>query len=367
MMTSDSKFFFQRTILQGFGLLFNKELYSQTTKYSQKFAEEIGCGDAPKIKECMKSINTDRLLEVQQEILEDNSVAFGPRIPGDFVDKYPSEAREAFDFQIDFMFGVNSEDDSLFLTTFKNSESEKSESESSEESGNSETDGGDSEDKEEVESREDNEDTTPVERPTMRPLLTAITSAATTTTTPEPKTMTTTPSETTKASKSTTTTTTTAAPTTTTTTTPTTTPKSTTTSTTEASDSSEKEEETDETEKEEKEEDPEAETEAEGGDDEANDDAEEKRRRRKKRETDEYTERLVCPLLKFANTMVESNRSVYIYELMEFSSHHDEIVFAMGYPLKHKNLYDNDELKFSRRVMKNWAQFATNGLVFSLF
>ncbi|XP_054163384.1 acetylcholinesterase-1-like [Oppia nitens] len=425
MMTSESKFLFQRTILQGFGLLFNRELYSQTLKFSKKFAEEIDCADAPKLKECIKTINIDRLLEIQQEILEDNPVAFGPLIPSDFVATYPMDTKEAFDFQIDFIFGINSEDDSLFLTTLRNAEEaandgngedssdNKSErkakandkEDETEEKTSDEEEGEESDSESDGNSEVEKEESVPVERPTSKPILTITSTATSSTTNETPIPSTTTTSTTTSTTTTTTTTaapittttptttspttttTTTASPTTTTTTTSTT-PMSTTTtsepttttekplsSSTESStlekttekeevevkEDKEEKEEKDETEKEEKEgSGEEAETEPEGGDEESGDETEEKRRRRK-RETDEMSSRVLCPMLRFADQLVDSNRTVYIYELNEFSSHHDEIVFALGYPIRHKNLYDSDEIRYSKRVMKNWAQFATNG------
>ena len=324
-MTSDSKFFFQRTILQGFGLFWNKDIYSQSKKFSKKFVEEIDCLNAPDIRKCIKTKNVDRLLEVQQEILEDNPVAFGPVIPSDFVSLLPTEAKDSFEFQIDFMFGLNSEDDSLFLTTLRNAEEEGKTTEEEEEKETESKDQG----SEETEEKEEEEE--PVERSTSKPIL-AVTTASPTTTT-EDSTSTSTTSSTTK----------------------------TTESNNKTSEALEREE-TSETEKEEKEDDSEGEgtEESEGeGEDESTD--EEKRRRRRKREVDEHVTKVVCPLIRFADQIVESNRSVYIYQLNEFSSYHDEIVFAMGYPLKFKSLYDYDELQFSKRVMKNWAQFATNG------
>ena len=320
-MTSDSKFFFQRTILQGFGLFWNKDIYSQSKKFSKKFVEEIDCLNAPDIRKCIKTKNVDRLLEVQQEILEDNPVAFGPVIPSDFVSLLPTEAKDSFEFQIDFMFGLNSEDDSLFLTTLRNAEEEGKTTEEEEEKETESKDQG----SEETEEKEEEEE--PVERSTSKPIL-AVTTASPTTTTED------------STSSSTTTTT---------------------ESNNKTSEALEREE-TAETEKEEKEDDSEGEgtEESEGeGEDESTD--EEKRRRRRKREVDEHVTKVVCPLIRFADQIVESNRSVYIYQLNEFSSYHDEIVFAMGYPLKFKSLYDYDELQFSKRVMKNWAQFATNG------
>ena len=346
MMTSDSKFFFQRTILQGFGLFFNKQIYSQTSKFSKKFAAEIECSDSPKIKDCIKLVNVDRLLEVQQEILEDNPVAFGPKIPSDFVPMLPTEVKDSFEFQIDFVLGVNSEDDSLFLTTIRNSEEADKVTETEEEK----TEEKDAEGKEETEETEDEDVEEPIERSTSKPILSIITSTT---------------AKTTKASESTT-------ESMTTTEKPMTTSSSTTsTSTTESSGGSEsgEKEETSETEKDETvadsdegaDEGTEEGTEESEGDGEEDSTEEEKRRRRRKREVDDHMSKVVCPMLRFADSIVESNRSVYIYQLNEFSSYHDEIVFAFGYPLKHKNLYDADEIKFSKRVMKNWVQFASNG------
>jgi carboxylesterase type B len=320
MMTPQSKSYFQRSILQGLSLLWPKQLYSQSIKYSKKFVEQINCMKAPKIKECIKLVNVDKLLETQTEILEDNPVAFAPVISNDFLKTFPSESKELFDFQTDFMLGINSEDDTLFLTTLRNSEEERDQEKDSEENDSKEDDNS---------KEESTTSTTPIDRITSKPMLIITTLPNTTfksndSVINEDKNQSNNNSET----------------------------------------MSTNEPNVDEKDDEEVEENVTPATDNSDTDsEEENDDEEDgrRRRRRKRLAPDEYSSKIVCPLLEFADAIVETNRSVYIYQLNEFSSYHDEIVFAFGYPLKYKNLYDSEEIKFSNYVMNNWVQFAKNG------
>jgi hypothetical protein len=260
-------------------------------------------------------------------------VAFAPVISSDFLKTFPSKSKELFDFQTDFMLGINSEDDTLFLTTLRNSEEERGEEKESEDKESEEKESEENDSKKDDDSKEESTtSTTPIDRITSKPMLIITTLPNTTFKSNEDKNESTNNSET--------------------------------MSTNEPNVDEKDDEKDDEAE----ENVTPATDDSDSDSEEENDDEEDgrRRRRRKRLASDEYSSKIVCPLLEFADAIVETNRSVYIYQLNEFSSYHDEIVFAFGYPLKYKNLYDSEEIKFSNYVMNNWVQFAKTGYLITL-
>ncbi|CAH1244898.1 ACHE [Branchiostoma lanceolatum] len=81
---------------------------------------------------------------------------------------------------------------------------------------------------------------------------------------------------------------------------------------------------------------------------------------------------VICPLNDFAHAYASFGQSVYKYSFEQRASnlvwpkwmgtpHGYEIEFQFGLPLEPKRNYTRDEANFSRRMMRNWANFARTG------
>ncbi|CAG2119882.1 unnamed protein product [Medioppia subpectinata] len=82
----------------------------------------------------------------------------------------------------------------------------------------------------------------------------------------------------------------------------------------------------------------------------------------------------ICPTATFADKMSAQNRTVYLYELTHRShssvwgqwmgvTHHDELNYVFGVPLRYPNMFDGEDINFSKRLMKTWTHFARTGSV----
>ncbi|XP_035692509.1 acetylcholinesterase-like [Branchiostoma floridae] len=81
---------------------------------------------------------------------------------------------------------------------------------------------------------------------------------------------------------------------------------------------------------------------------------------------------VICPLNDFAHAYASFGQAVYKYSFEQRASnlvwpkwmgtpHGYEIEFQFGLPLEPKRNYTRDEANFSRRMMRNWANFARTG------
>jgi acetylcholinesterase/cholinesterase len=44
-------------------------------------------------------------------------------------------------------------------------------------------------------------------------------------------------------------------------------------------------------------------------------------------------------------------------------THHDELNFVFGVPLRYPNMFDGNDINLSKRIIKTWAHFAKTGFV----
>lgn len=80
----------------------------------------------------------------------------------------------------------------------------------------------------------------------------------------------------------------------------------------------------------------------------------------------------VCPTYEFANKLETYNVTRYLYlfsqraknvEWGEWMSvtHHDEVGFIMGYPLRYPHLYSQEDVDISSKMITTWSTFAKTG------
>lgn len=82
----------------------------------------------------------------------------------------------------------------------------------------------------------------------------------------------------------------------------------------------------------------------------------------------------VCPTVRFADKFSNLNKTVYMYVFTQRPhnsvwgkwmgvTHHDELNFVFGVPLRYPNLFDGNDINLSKRIIKTWAHFARTGFV----
>jgi len=80
----------------------------------------------------------------------------------------------------------------------------------------------------------------------------------------------------------------------------------------------------------------------------------------------------LCPARSLAKTLSQSGRNVYFYLYAHRSSmsqyhdwigvtHHDEVEFVFGRPLRLADVYSGRDIEMSQRLMKTWSYFAYTG------
>lgn len=80
----------------------------------------------------------------------------------------------------------------------------------------------------------------------------------------------------------------------------------------------------------------------------------------------------LCPARALARTLSEAGRNVYFYLYTHRSSlsqyhewlgvtHHDEVEFVFGRPLRLADVYSGKDIEMSQRMIKSWAHFAYTG------
>lgn len=80
----------------------------------------------------------------------------------------------------------------------------------------------------------------------------------------------------------------------------------------------------------------------------------------------------VCPIYDFANKLEQANTSTYLYLFDQRAknvvwgdwmqvTHHDEVNFVMGVPLRYRQEYSADDIQISELMMRTWAHFAKTG------
>lgn len=80
----------------------------------------------------------------------------------------------------------------------------------------------------------------------------------------------------------------------------------------------------------------------------------------------------LCPSRSLAKTLADSGRNVHFYLYGHRSStsqyhewlgvtHHDEVEFVFGRPLRMADVYSGDDINMSQRIIKSWAHFAHTG------
>lgn len=80
----------------------------------------------------------------------------------------------------------------------------------------------------------------------------------------------------------------------------------------------------------------------------------------------------LCPARALARTLAENGRNVYFYLYSHRSSlspyhdwigvtHHDEVEFVFGRPLRLADVYSGKDIEMSQRLMKIWSHFAYTG------
>jgi acetylcholinesterase/cholinesterase len=81
---------------------------------------------------------------------------------------------------------------------------------------------------------------------------------------------------------------------------------------------------------------------------------------------------VVCPTIFLADEMIARNKTVYMYffdhrpKSSKFDEwlgvvHYEEVPFVFGYPLRKPKLYNEQDIEFSKRIMKIWSHFAKYG------
>ncbi|XP_054163854.1 acetylcholinesterase-like [Oppia nitens] len=82
----------------------------------------------------------------------------------------------------------------------------------------------------------------------------------------------------------------------------------------------------------------------------------------------------ICPTLSFADKFSALNSTVYMYIFTHRAhnsvwgkwmgvTHHDELNYVFGVPLRYPNMFDGQDINFSKRLIKTWTQFAKTGSV----
>lgn len=85
----------------------------------------------------------------------------------------------------------------------------------------------------------------------------------------------------------------------------------------------------------------------------------------------------VCPTYEFANKLTSLNVTTYLYLFAQQAknsawgewmkvTHHDEVSFIMGYPLRYQHDYSRDDIDISYQMIKTWAGFAKTGYVYTI-
>lgn len=85
-----------------------------------------------------------------------------------------------------------------------------------------------------------------------------------------------------------------------------------------------------------------------------------------------------CPARAMATTLSEAKRSVYFYLFNHRSSqtqyhpwmgitHHDEVEFVFGRPLRMADTYNGPDIEMSQRMIKIWSHFAYTGQMLTQF
>ncbi|KAJ6215453.1 hypothetical protein RDWZM_009953 [Blomia tropicalis] len=84
----------------------------------------------------------------------------------------------------------------------------------------------------------------------------------------------------------------------------------------------------------------------------------------------------ICPTYEFANKLHQYNLTTYMYRFGQRASnsqwgewmnvtHHDEIGFIMGYPLRYPRLSNYNDRLISEKMIKTWSHFAKTGEIAS--
>ncbi len=82
----------------------------------------------------------------------------------------------------------------------------------------------------------------------------------------------------------------------------------------------------------------------------------------------------ICPTVRFADKFSNLNKTVYMYIFTQRAhnsvwgkwmgvTHHDELNFVFGVPLRYPNMFDGNDINLSKRIIKTWAHFAKTGFV----
>ncbi|CAG2165402.1 unnamed protein product [Oppiella nova] len=76
----------------------------------------------------------------------------------------------------------------------------------------------------------------------------------------------------------------------------------------------------------------------------------------------------ICPTARFADKFSALNSTVYMPQSSVWGkwmgvTHHDELNFVFGVPLRYPNMFDGEDINFSKRLMKTWTHFARTGSV----
>lgn len=80
----------------------------------------------------------------------------------------------------------------------------------------------------------------------------------------------------------------------------------------------------------------------------------------------------VCPTLKFADIQAKANKTIFMYVFGQRAhnsvwgswmgvTHHDEINFVFGMPLRYPNIFHGTDIDLSKRVIQAWTHFAKTG------
>lgn len=82
----------------------------------------------------------------------------------------------------------------------------------------------------------------------------------------------------------------------------------------------------------------------------------------------------VCPTYQFIDKLLTLNTTAYLYLFAQRAAnsewgqwmqvtHHDEVNFVMGYPLRYPQIYSKNDVEISRLMIRTWTHFAQHGLV----
>ena len=84
----------------------------------------------------------------------------------------------------------------------------------------------------------------------------------------------------------------------------------------------------------------------------------------------------ICPSIRFSDRFFQLNKTVYMYIFTHRSqssvwgkwmgvTHHDELNYVFGVPLRYPNMFDGEDINLSKRIMKTWTHFAKTGYGFN--